>query len=77
MATKCTPIPAVTEDGWTAWHAPVMTGYKMGCCDCGLVHEVEFQALKIINKEPDGTWTADELDQVEYRVQMRMRREVE
>ncbi len=29
----------VDEDGWTEWFVPAV-GYKMRCCDCGLVHEV-------------------------------------
>ncbi len=37
------------------WVKPLMNGYKMACCDCGLVHtinfrvvnnEVEFQAIR-------------------------------
>jgi Zn-finger protein len=30
------------------WVRPKMRGYKMGCCDCGLVHRLDF---KIINNE--------------------------
>jgi hypothetical protein len=29
------------EDGWSDWVHPV-PGYRMKCCDCGLVHEMEF-----------------------------------
>ena len=25
------------------WIRPVMKGYKMACCDCGLVHEFDFR----------------------------------
>ena len=38
------------DDGWSDWIAPVMDGYKMGCCDCGLVHDLQF-----------GVFTAKEL----------------
>jgi hypothetical protein len=31
------------KSGWTRWQAPVMDGYLMQCCDCGLVHVVEFR----------------------------------
>ncbi len=31
------------KGGWTEWVAPKQTGYKMACCDCGLVHEVNFR----------------------------------
>ena len=33
----------VDDDGWTDWIRPLQ-GYRMGCCDCGLVHEMEFRA---------------------------------
>ncbi len=29
------------EDGWTDWIHP-QSPYSMECCDCGLVHELEF-----------------------------------
>ena len=25
------------------WVQPVRRGYKMACCDCGLVHEMDFR----------------------------------
>jgi len=30
------------------WVKPKMKGFKMGCCDCGLIHRLDF---KIIGKE--------------------------
>ena len=27
------------------WQLPIMNGYKMACCDCGLVHNVTFKAV--------------------------------
>lgn len=32
-----------TSDGWTRWIQPVIRGYKMACCDCGLVHSLNFR----------------------------------
>lgn len=29
------------DDGWSDWIHP-LPGYKMACCDCGLVHNLEF-----------------------------------
>lgn len=29
------------EDGWTDWLAPA-DNFRMQCCDCGLVHNMEF-----------------------------------
>ena len=31
------------EDGWTDWVQPIKEGYKMACCDCGLVYEMDFR----------------------------------
>ena len=28
------------------WVKPHMTGYKMACCDCGLVHTINFRVTK-------------------------------
>lgn len=28
---------------WTAWVRPVRKGYKLACCDCGLVHDLDFR----------------------------------
>jgi len=25
------------------WVQPIRTGYRMACCDCGLVHEMDFR----------------------------------
>jgi hypothetical protein len=27
------------------WIAPVKRGYKMACCDCGLVHKINFEHI--------------------------------
>lgn len=34
------PIPKARE-----WVQPVKKGYKMRCCDCGLVHRIDFRVL--------------------------------
>lgn len=33
----------IDVDGWTDWLQPVENGYRMSCCDCGLVHELDFR----------------------------------
>lgn len=38
-------MEAQDEDGWSEWIHP-LPGYLMGCCDCGLVHEMEFEIAK-------------------------------
>jgi len=25
------------------WVTPIKTGYKLACCDCGLVHKINFR----------------------------------
>jgi hypothetical protein len=37
-------------DGWCDWVSPEMTGYRWACCDCGLVHDLEFRVAA------DGVW---------------------
>lgn len=31
---------------WTEWIRPKRKGYKMACCDCGLVHNLDFRVRK-------------------------------
>lgn len=33
------------DNGWSDWIQPLMTGYRMACCDCGLVHELDFRIV--------------------------------
>jgi hypothetical protein len=35
------PAEVENDDGWTDWIHP-LPGYRMACCDCGLVHNMEF-----------------------------------
>lgn len=28
------------------WVKPVMCGYRMACCDCGLVHRINFKVIR-------------------------------
>lgn len=37
---ECEPMHP-DEDGWSEWIHP-LPGYLMQCCDCGLIHEMEF-----------------------------------
>jgi hypothetical protein len=50
-AIECQPEPAVDDDGWSDFVHP-LPGYKMQCCDCGLIHEMDF---RIMEPEPDHT----------------------
>lgn len=31
------------KSGWSRWVTPMMSGYRMSCCDCGLVHVWQFR----------------------------------
>jgi hypothetical protein len=35
-----------TKPGEGEWLKPVHNGYKLGCCDCGLVHKMDFRVVK-------------------------------
>jgi hypothetical protein len=40
----CDPV-AVGEDGWSEWLHPTAPSFLSQCCDCGLVHETEFEIV--------------------------------
>jgi hypothetical protein len=42
------------ENGWSRWVPPVMRGYKMSCCDCGLVHDMNFRVVRVIKRKRNG-----------------------
>jgi hypothetical protein len=63
------------EDGWSGEITPIMDGYRLGCCDCGLVHEVEFRAVRKGRNLPDGSWRYKSLNKRGYRVVFRVRRD--
>jgi hypothetical protein len=43
------------DDGWCDWAAPI-PGYRMMCCDCGLVHVMEFKVVQQTGPEGKGGW---------------------
>ena len=50
MSVALEKMDALDDDGWSEWIHP-LPGYLMGCCDCGLVHEMEFA---IVPASPDN-----------------------
>lgn len=62
------------KNGWSPWQFPVMTGYLMACCDCGLVHQMEFVAVEAGQERKGGRFTATSLPRGRYRVKMRAKR---
>jgi hypothetical protein len=57
------------------WVRPVMEGYKLACCDCGLVHELDF---KVVTSSDHGReYESAELEEYlkpHFRVEFRVRR---
>lgn len=47
---------------------PNMRGYKMQCCDCGLVHKMDFIAVRVTRKNKGGTFCYVDLPRRKYRV---------
>lgn len=72
---QCTPIPPKDKSGWTEWQFPVMDGYLMQCCDCNLVHEVDFKVVEKVSRiKRDGSWEAEPTKKSKFRIGIRMRR---
>jgi len=65
----CEPQEEATEDGFCEWVCPTPQGYLMQCCDCGLIHEVDF---RVAQYEPlpseEFTVSNDENLQVQFRM---------
>lgn len=38
-------IEREVEDGWSRWVQPVKKGYLLACCDCSLVHRMDFRIV--------------------------------
>lgn len=61
------------DGDWSRWVQPVMRKYLMACCDCGLVHEMQFQALQQLS-EPNAKGELDAKRIRKGRVSFRVRR---
>jgi hypothetical protein len=65
---------AANDDGWSEYQFPLKTGYKMACCDCGLVHDAEFEIFKVLKTHPDGSFEIEKLTDKSLKVGFRMKR---
>lgn len=63
-------------DGWAQWTAPVHDSYLIKCCDCGLVHEMQFQVVPLLRHLNAEEWEAGEPSE-QHRVLFRARRALE
>lgn len=57
---------------------PQMQGYRMACCDCGLVHEMNFRVVEVVSKDEDDFYSVTEPDNAEaLRIILTSRRDDE
>lgn len=49
-----------------------MKNYKLACCDCGLVHDMEFKVIKATKSAKNGTFTYSDVKG--FRVMFRAKR---
>lgn len=63
------------KDGWTKRVFPRPGIYRMACCDCGLVHDMKFGVVEILDNDGEEFLYRDEpLDPKRYRTFFRARR---
>jgi hypothetical protein len=63
-------------DGWCDWITPIHDGYRMMCCDCGLVHALQFKIVRQTSKEDAlGYWKSEKPKQRGLRVVFRAQRD--
>ena len=67
---QCEPQQEV-EDGWCDWVCPKPRGYLMQCCDCELIHEVDF---RVVRYESEDSEVYEIVDDPNLQAQMRLRR---
>lgn len=60
--------------GFSRWVNPKMDNYFMACCDCGLVHEMQFRAFRRGRVRADGSYMLEVLRPLGYGVRFRARR---
>ncbi len=70
MTKKCRTV-RVKKDGWSYWQYPIMKGYLMQCCNCGVVHEVEFRVMKVIERK-EGRRLVEDIENG-YDIGLRMK----
>ena len=58
MSRRAFPPEHGDAEGWSDWIHP-LSGYRMACCDCGLVHDMQFRI--------------DDLGQVNFRARRNTR----
>lgn len=59
MMVRTTEPVADGEDDWSEWIHP-LPGYRMGCCDCGLVHEMQVAITEANDDYVEGDYNLGE-----------------
>ena len=67
---ECEPQEEV-ENGWCDWVCPKPRGYLMQCCDCELIHEVDF---RVVRYESEDSEVYEVVVDPNLQAQMRLRR---
>lgn len=65
--TKYVNITQDTPRHWSKWVTPRTRGYKLACCDCGLVHDMEHKVL---------LKGGEQLDRRKGQIKFRVRRNI-
>lgn len=52
-------VETAVEGKWSREVHPAMSGYRMACCDCDLVHDMEFHIERVIRRHPDGSYDSE------------------
>jgi hypothetical protein len=60
------------DDGWTEWQLPARH-YKMACCDCGLVHNIEFRVI-VLGRKRRGRYKVLRVNPAGCNVEFRISR---
>lgn len=68
------PVKVEGEDGWTDWENPNPKGYRLACCDCGLIHDFQFRVFKIGRYLGKGSFTKTVPSERRLRVEFRAKR---
>lgn len=54
---------------------PHMKGYRMACCDCGLVHRLDFEVFEITGRSATGAFITRGMSDDEAQVAFRAYRD--
>jgi len=71
MSGRRYPRVVQNADGWSDWIHPTMRRYQMGCCDCGLVHTLQFRVELVTKRNRNGSFQTAPVRGEQFRVAFR------